>query len=113
MKMSEALPEALEALEALEEEIDEEEVNEDVDLLNRVNKKIIRTTLESIHGLRQEYAALEEKKIREIQLSIELLQNQIDTLYHVKQEILQGLRDTHIIEHETDLKMKKFIADYL
>jgi hypothetical protein len=92
-----------------EEDIEEEEVY----LVEQMNQRITRKITEKIKDFRQEYMLLMDKKIEEIEASIESLKLELEAKRKEKENIFNGVRDHEIIKHETTIKVQQFIMEYL
>jgi hypothetical protein len=95
------------------EEGEESSVDEDILLVEQINKRIYHKTMETVHLLREEYASLSDKRITELNHSIEVLVNQRDQELNHKESILNGNHDEDIVKRETELKVHKFIMEYM
>jgi hypothetical protein len=89
----------------LKEEVDEE-LEEDLDLVDQIYQRVFRKTTDNIVTLRQDYMALEDKKIH-------ALKEELENILKEKEEIQNGSRDSEIIKRETELKMNHFLQVYL
>lgn len=96
-----------------EESVTDSIENEDILLVEQINRRIYQKTKDTVHLLREEYVSLSESKIAELNHSIELLVKQRDQEVSHKQEILKGNKDEDIVKRETEIRVQKFIMDYM
>jgi len=86
---------------------------DDTDLVDQVHQRVLRKNRVTILEWREEYIGLEDQKIKELLVSIELLKQEINDRLEEIEEIRKGSRDDTIVKRETERKVNQFIVEYL